>query len=98
MFGGESRDSPRFCIEVNVPREEWKLALLQLHHGATLQSAVEATVRLSFEILATPEVNGYLYEECIWLGQLRVDMSPGLGELLSEGKANHMVVVTDKGG
>ena len=33
-------------IEVNVPRGGQKLAVLRLHHGATLQSAVEATVDL----------------------------------------------------
>jgi hypothetical protein len=32
-----------FCIEVNVLGGGWKLAVLQLHHGATLQSAAEAT-------------------------------------------------------
>ena len=35
---------PRFWIEVNVLRGGWKLAVLRLHHGATLQSAVEAIV------------------------------------------------------
>jgi hypothetical protein len=42
MKGGENRDPPWFCIEVNVPKEERKLAVLWLHHGVTLQSAVEA--------------------------------------------------------
>ena len=37
MKGGENHEPPRFCIEVNVPRRGWKLAVLQLHHGATLQ-------------------------------------------------------------
>ena len=36
--------SPTFYIEVNVPKGGRKLAVLRLHHGATLQSAVEATV------------------------------------------------------
>ena len=36
--------TPTFCIEVNVPRGGRKLAVLWLHHGPTLQSAVEATV------------------------------------------------------
>ena len=35
-----------FCIEVNVSRGGWKQAVLQTHHGATQQSAVEATVDL----------------------------------------------------
>ena len=44
--GGENREPPRFCVEVNVARGGWKLAVFRLHHGATLQSAVEATVDL----------------------------------------------------
>ena len=44
--GGENHEPPRFCIEVNVPRGGQKLAILWLHHGATPQSAVEATVDL----------------------------------------------------
>ena len=39
MEGDENHEPPRFCIEVNVPRGGRKLAALQLHHGATLQSA-----------------------------------------------------------
>ena len=35
-----------FCIDANVPRGGRKLAVLRLNHGATLQSAVEATVDL----------------------------------------------------
>ena len=46
MEGGENHEPPRLCIEVNVPRGGWKLAVLRLHHGAALQSAVEATVDL----------------------------------------------------
>ena len=46
MEGGENNESPRFCIEVNVPRGGRKLAVLRLHHGADLQSAVHATVDL----------------------------------------------------
>jgi hypothetical protein len=46
MEGGENQESLRFRIEVNVPRGGQKLAVLQLHHGATLQSAVEATIDL----------------------------------------------------
>ena len=46
MEGGENNEPPRFCIEFNVPRGGRKLAVLQRHHGSTLQSAVEATVDL----------------------------------------------------
>jgi hypothetical protein len=46
MEGGENHEPPMFCIKVNVPRGGWKLAVLRLYHGATLQSAVEATVDL----------------------------------------------------
>ena len=44
MEGGENHEPPRFSIEVNVLRGGRKLAVLWLHNGATLQSAVEATV------------------------------------------------------
>ena len=44
MKGGKNHEPPRFCIEVNVPRGGQKLAVLWLHHGATLQSTVEATL------------------------------------------------------
>jgi hypothetical protein len=47
MEGGENHKPPRFCIEVNVPRGGWELVVLRLHHGATLQSAFEATVDLN---------------------------------------------------
>ena len=46
MEGGENQEPPRFCIEVNVPRGGRKLTVLRLHHGATLQSAVEVMVDL----------------------------------------------------
>ena len=46
MEGCENHESPRFCIEVNVPRGGLKLGVLRLYHGATRQSAVEATVDL----------------------------------------------------
>ena len=46
MEGGENHEPPKFCIEVNVPRGGWKLAVLWLHNGATPQSAVVATVDL----------------------------------------------------
>ena len=44
MEGGENHEPQRFCIEVNLPRGGQKLVVLRLHHGTTLQSAVEATV------------------------------------------------------
>ena len=47
MEGGENHEPPGLCIEVNVPREGQKLAVLWLHHGATLQSAVVATFQKS---------------------------------------------------
>jgi hypothetical protein len=46
MKGGENHETLRFSIEVNVAREGWTLTVLWLHHGATLQSAVGATVVL----------------------------------------------------
>jgi hypothetical protein len=44
MEGGEDPEPPRFSIEDNVLRGGRKLYVLRLHHGATLQNAVEATV------------------------------------------------------
>ena len=44
MEGVENHEPPRFCMEANVHKGGWKLAVLQLQHGATVQSAVEATV------------------------------------------------------
>ena len=46
MERGENHEPPRFCVEVNVPRGGQKLAVLQLHHGATSQSVAEDTVDL----------------------------------------------------
>jgi hypothetical protein len=46
MEGIENHKPPRFCIEVNVHRGGRKLAVLRLHHGDTLQMAVEAIVNL----------------------------------------------------
>ena len=43
MEGGETYEPPRLCIEV---RGGWELAVFRLHQGATLQSAVDATVDL----------------------------------------------------
>jgi hypothetical protein len=58
MEGGENHDPPKFCIEVNVPKGGWKLAVLQLHHGDTLQSAVEATVDLLCKIVCFNQLLG----------------------------------------
>ena len=44
MEGGENHEPPRFCIEVNAPKGGRKIAALRLHHGDTLQSAVERNV------------------------------------------------------
>ena len=46
MAAGENNEPPRVCVEVNVPRGGRRLAVLRLHHGATLQSAIDATVDL----------------------------------------------------
>jgi hypothetical protein len=51
MGGAENHKSSRFRLEVNVPRGGGKLAVLWLPHGATLQSAVEATVDLHCKIV-----------------------------------------------
>ena len=40
---GENHEPPRFCIDIDVPRE-LKIAVLWLHHGATIEGAVEATL------------------------------------------------------
>jgi hypothetical protein len=60
MEGGENHEPPRFCIEVNVPRGGQKLAVLRLHHNATLQSAIEATVDLICKIVCFNQVFGDL--------------------------------------
>ena len=60
MEEGENHEPPRFCIEVNVPRGEQKLAVLRLHHGATLQSAVEATVDLHCKTVCFNQLFGDL--------------------------------------
>jgi hypothetical protein len=46
MEGGENHEPPRLCFEVNVPIGGQKLAVLQRHHGANLQSSAEASVDL----------------------------------------------------
>ena len=48
MERDENHEHPRFPIEVNVPGGGQKLAVLRLHHGATLQSPAEATVDLHY--------------------------------------------------
>ena len=58
MEGGENQEPPRFCIEVIVPRGGRKLAVLRLHHGATLQSADEATVDLHCKIVCFNQLFG----------------------------------------
>ena len=45
MEGGENHEPPRFCIEVNVPIGGCSIAVLRLHHDATL-TAVEASMYL----------------------------------------------------
>ena len=44
MEVGENHEPPMFFIEVNVPRGGRKIAYLRLHHGATLEGAVETKV------------------------------------------------------
>ena len=58
MEGSENHEPPRLCIEVNVPRGEWKLAVLRLHRGATLQSAVEVTVDLHCKTMCFNQLFG----------------------------------------
>ena len=57
MEGDENHEPPRFCIEVDVPRGGRKLAVLRLHHGTTLESAVEATVDFLCKIVCCYQVN-----------------------------------------
>jgi hypothetical protein len=49
MEVGENHESPRFFIEVIVPRGGQKVAVLWLHHGATIHSATEAIVDLHWK-------------------------------------------------
>ena len=58
MEGFENHEHPRFCIEVNVPRGGRKLTVLWLHHGVTLQSAVEATVAIHYKTVCFNQVFG----------------------------------------
>ena len=58
MEGGENHEPPKFCIEVNVPRGGRKLAVLWLHHCATLQSAVESTIALLCNIVCFNQLFG----------------------------------------
>ena len=58
MEGGENHEPPRFCIEANVPRGGWMVAVLRLHHGATLQNAVEATVDLHCKTVCLNQLCG----------------------------------------
>ena len=58
MEGGENHEPPKFCTEVNVSREGQKLAVLWLHHGATLQSHAEATADLHCKTVCFKELFG----------------------------------------
>ena len=58
MEGVENHEPPRLCIEFNVPRGGQKLAVLHLQHGATIQSAVEATVDLHCKIVCFNQLFG----------------------------------------
>ena len=60
MEGGKNHEPPWFCIEVNLPRGRRKLAVLKLHHAATLQSAVEATVDLHCKTLCFNLLFGHM--------------------------------------
>ena len=60
MEEGENHEPPMCCIKVNVPRGRQKLAVLQLHHGATLQSAVEATVDLHCKTVCFNQLFGIM--------------------------------------
>ena len=62
-------EPPRFCIEVNVPRGRQKLVALRLHHGATLQSAAEATVDLHCETVCFNQLFGDVNIFCIVLSK-----------------------------
>ena len=66
MEGDENHEPPRFCIEVNAPRGQ-KLAVLWLHHGATLQSAAEATVDLHCKTVCFNKLFGDVNIFCILL-------------------------------
>jgi hypothetical protein len=46
MKAGENHEPPMFYIEVNVHRGRRKIAVLRLHHGATVEGSVKATVDL----------------------------------------------------
>jgi hypothetical protein len=58
MEMGENHEPPRFFIEVNVPRGGRKRAVLWLHHGASPESAVEATVNLHCKTLCFNKLFG----------------------------------------
>ena len=60
MEGVENHEPPRFCIEVNVPTGGRKLAVLRLHHGATPQRAVEATVDFHCKTVCFNQLFGYM--------------------------------------
>ena len=58
MEGHENHEPPNFCIEINVPRGGQKLAVLQLHHGDTIQIVVEATADLRCKTLCFNQLFG----------------------------------------
>ena len=49
MEGGKNHERPRFCIEVNLPKGGCKIPFLRLHHGTTIQSAVDAAVDIHYK-------------------------------------------------
>jgi hypothetical protein len=60
MEGGENHEPPRFCIEVNVLRGGPKIAVIWLHHGATPESAVEATVNVHCKTVCFNQLFGHV--------------------------------------
>ena len=67
MEEGENHESPRYCIEVNVPKGERKLAVVRLHHGDVLQIAVEDTVALHYKTVCFNQLFGDTqYQSKMW--------------------------------
>jgi hypothetical protein len=58
MEGVEEHEPPRFCIELNLAIGRWKIAVVQLHHGATLEGAVETTIDLHCKTVCFNQVLG----------------------------------------
>ena len=40
MEAGKAYEPPRFCIEVNVARGGWEIAVLRLHHGECVVESI----------------------------------------------------------